>query len=123
MPGGTWTQSAPLTSRQHGLNSPAIICERLMTNDTIAARRLGRWDAFFSALFGLGHLAWAAGLRILGATDEQFELVGQGSAAHILTEGGIGLSALVASFLTLALVERWGAKVPRLLLRLTILTG
>jgi hypothetical protein len=45
---------------------------------TAATRRVGFLAAGLAWLFGLGHLAWAGGIAVLGATPEQFEKTGAG---------------------------------------------
>jgi hypothetical protein len=83
----------------------------------------GRLAAGFAALFGLGHLAWAVGWPVLGATPAQYAMVDIRSLSHLGPTVGLGLLSLVAAGLTLALVEPWGCGVPRLLRRLTLWLG
>jgi hypothetical protein len=72
---------------------------------------------------GLGHLAWAGGIAVLGATPEQFEKTGQGSASHLATETAIGSVAMAGGLLALALVQPWGSALPRWLLRAAAWAG
>jgi hypothetical protein len=90
---------------------------------TAATRRVGFLAAGLAWLFGLGHLAWAGGIAVLGATPEQFEKTGQGSASHLATETAIGSVALAGGPLALALVQPWGSAVPRRLLRAAAWAG
>jgi hypothetical protein len=90
---------------------------------TAATRRAGFLAAGLAWLFGLGHLAWAGGIAVLGATPEQFEKTGQGSASHLATETAIGSVALAGGPLALALVQPWGSAVPRRLLRAAAWAG
>lgn len=84
---------------------------------TAATRRAGFLAAGLACLFGLGHLAWAGGIAVLGATPEQFEKIGQGSASHPATETAIGSVAMAGGLLGPALVQPWGSALPRRLLR------
>lgn len=87
------------------------------------ARIAGLVAAISAVAFALGHYAWAAGLTVLGATDEQFDKIDQGSAEHLVTEIAVGSFAIVAAFVALALVLPWGAAIPRWIRRSAAVLG
>jgi hypothetical protein len=82
---------------------------------TAATRRAGFLAAGLAWLFGLGHLAWAGGIAVFGATNNSKR---SGRAVpHLATETAIGSVAMAGGLLALALVQPWGSAVPRWLLR------
>jgi hypothetical protein len=84
---------------------------------------LARRAGYLAVVFGLGHFAWAAGIPVLGATRASFDTIGQGGAAHLVTETAVGLLAVLGAVVALALVQPWGVTVSRRPLRLVAWAG